>query len=123
MVMISPRTSSCWEPSGGSGIWKNSSAVISFRETVAMMTSSPLAHCNPFLCPRRFQDGIQYQLRLIAVAEVRLGRCAGLHSLEEIRQSIDERMLVADGRAGHPPVLMIGVLEIGDVDVAPAGQV
>src|SRR5438876_1247946 len=43
MVTISPRTNSCFDPSSGSGNWKNSSAVNSFAGAVAML-APPLVH-------------------------------------------------------------------------------
>ena len=35
---------------------------------------------------------------------------------------MDEGVLVADLQAGHPPVLHIRMIAIGDVDAAPAAQ-
>ena len=41
----------------------------------------------------------------------------------ENRPGRDERVLVADRAARHPPVLHVGMLGVGDVDLLPAGQV
>ena len=42
---------------------------------------------------------------------------------QEIGKTVGEGVLVADRAAGHPPVLHVGMLEIRDVDLLPAGQV
>ena len=48
---------------------------------------------------------------------------AAFEAGQEVGEAVDERVLVADRAAGHPPVLHVGVLEVGHVDPLPAGQV
>ena len=50
-------------------------------------------------------------------------RRAALDAGEKIGQAVDEGVFVADGRAGHPPMAHVGVLEVCHVDPLPAGQV
>jgi hypothetical protein len=55
------------------------------------------------------------------VTEVGLDWFAGFETDDEVRQGVQEGVLVADGGAGHPVVVHVGVLGVGDVDLAPAG--
>ena len=41
---------------------------------------------------------------------------------EEIRDLVDEAVLVADGQAGHPPLAHVGMVAVGHVDAAPAAK-
>ena len=58
-----------------------------------------------------------------AVRKVGSAGRAGLDAAQEIGQRMHEGVLVADRQARHPPVVHVRVLEAGDVDLAPAGQV
>ena len=42
--------------------------------------------------------------------------------LDEVRELVDEGVLVADLQARHPPVLHVGLVAVGDVDAAPAAH-
>ena len=41
---------------------------------------------------------------------------------QEIGELMDERVLVADLQARHPPVLHVRMVAVGDVDAAPAAH-
>ena len=69
------------------------------------------------------EHGVANLLRPQGGADGGLEGRPALQAGEEVGQGVDERVLVADGAAGHPPVLHVGVLEIGDVDPLPAGEV
>src|SRR5262249_14986734 len=56
-----------------------------------------------------FEHGVQDKLCLQRVAEVRARGVPGFHALQEVREGVDEGVLVADRAAGHPPVLHVRV--------------
>src|SRR5262245_15195116 len=125
MVTITPRINSCCDPSGGLGMFMNSSAVMSFCVTADMHTSrllpchrfgSDLRYVNPFLFARRGQHGVADVLCAQRVAEVRHRRFALRDALEELDELMHETVLVTDLQAGHPPVAHVRMLALADVD-------
>ncbi len=85
--------------------------------------SEALADLNPLARPGAVEHRVTDFLGPQAAAEIGLGRLARLDALEEIGQRVHERVLVADGAAGHPPFVHVGMLGVRDVDPLPAGQV
>src|SRR5437899_5031078 len=57
---------------------------------------------HPLARPCRFQDGVADELRLERGAEVGLHFLPYLQAFQEVGQSVDEGVLVADHAAGHP---------------------
>ncbi len=71
---------------------------------------------------RRLEHGVAHKLRGKAVGEVGHALLAGLQAIQKIRDLVDEGVLVADGAAGHPPVLHVGVVAIPHADCAEAAH-
>src|SRR5262245_60395489 len=71
---------------------------------------------------RGLKDRVGHVIGGEAVAERRRRALACRGGVEEIGELVDERVLVADLQAGHPPVLHIRMIAVGDVDAAPAAQ-
>ena len=75
---------------------------------------------SSFAC--RCKHGVGDIVRRQAVAEARPGHLAGAQPVQEVGHLVDEGVLVADLQAGHPPVLHVGMVAVGDVDRSPAAQ-
>ena len=88
----------------------------------------PVVLSLPHLLPRpffrRIHNRIEHQLRPIGVAEVGHGWFAGSDAFEEVRDLMDERMLVANLQAGNPPFVHVGMIGavVRDMDRFPAAQ-
>src|SRR5690606_9174683 len=69
-----------------------------------------LFHVHPPALARGREHGVHHIVGREAVAEVRTRGLAGVEALEEVRDLMDEAVLVADLQAGHPPVLHVGLV-------------
>ena len=71
---------------------------------------------------RRLEHGIGHVVGEQRVAERGRRTLAFTGGREEIGGLMDEGVFVADLQPGHPPVLHVRMVAIGDVDAAPAAQ-
>src|ERR1051325_4896590 len=85
-----------------------------------LTTSSP--HLFPLLRLRRFQHGIAHVLRFQRIPEGGAGWFAFREALKEVGDLMNERVLVTDLQARHPPFAHVGMVAVADVDAAPAAQ-
>src|ERR1044071_5061909 len=83
--------------------------------------SSP-RHTFPLTALRRLENRIGYIIGRQAVAKCRRRRLSFSESLQEVRELMGERVLVADLQPRHPPMLHVGMVAVGDVDAAPAAH-
>src|SRR5688572_2429318 len=77
---------------------------------------------HPLLRFGRLEDRVGDVVGGETIPEGRRQRLAAGGGLDEVRELVDERVLVADLQAGHPPVLHVGLIAVGDVDAAPAAD-
>src|SRR6478609_3996603 len=82
-------------------------------------------HIHPLAALRGFQHGVADILRAQRVTEIRVGLRRGgiVERLEELRELVDERVLVAEAETRDPPVAGVWLITIGAMDTAPAATV
>src|SRR5262245_28149573 len=83
---------------------------------------STLLHRDPLLVLRGLKYGVEYELRQVRIAEVRLGRLALGDAVEEVGDLMNKRVLVTDLKTRHPPLAHVRVLAVADVDRPPAAK-
>jgi len=74
----------------------------------------------PFSSSGGFQYGVADVLSFQSVAEVGAGAFFVAERLDEVGDLMHEGVFVADLRAGHPPIFLVGMFAVGDVDDAPS---
>src|SRR6476660_7023244 len=70
----------------------------------------------------RPEDSVGHEISGEAVAEGWRRRPAGPQTVDEVRNLMDERVLVADLQSRHPPMFHIRMVAVADVQGAPAAQ-
>src|SRR5690242_18764386 len=89
---------------------------VGIKEASAVLDFFPLATLG------RLQHRIRDVVRGEAITERRRHALALDRRRGEVGELMDERVLVSDLKAGHPPMLHVGLIAVGDVHVAPAAD-
>ena len=79
-------------------------------------------HVLPGAVLGRIEDGVADLGGLECVAEGRVARGALVEALQEVGHLMHEGVLVADTEAGHPPLVHVRHVAVGDVHAAPAAS-
>src|SRR5690606_5220741 len=86
------------------------------NERTSTAVESNLCDLLPFLAPGRFQHSIASFLGFKRVAERGRSRFARFEPFQEIRNLMNETVLVADLETGHPPVFHVRLVAVTDMN-------